>query len=107
MSALIYTVFASREDARAVAKRLLDERMVACANVIGQVEALFEWDGERGSGEEIAVLFKTHADRLEAAVARLEELHPYDTPAILGWPAPASGSATRAWLGELVSRTRQ
>lgn len=84
MSALIYTVFADREDARAVAARLLDERMIACANVIGEVEALFEWDGERGSGEEIAVLFKTHADTLDAAVARLEELHPYDTPAILG-----------------------
>ncbi|MBB3034301.1 divalent-cation tolerance protein CutA [Alteriqipengyuania lutimaris] len=103
MSALVYTVFASREDARAVAAHLLDERLIACANVIGQVEALFEWDGERGSGEEVAVLFKTHADRLDAAVARLEELHPYDTPAILGWPTPVSGSATRDWLAGLAS----
>ena len=102
MSALIYTVFASREDARGVASQLLDEGLIACANLIGQVEALFEWDGERGEGEEIAVLFKTHADRLDAAVARLEHLHPYDTPAILGWRADASGKATAAWLGDLV-----
>ncbi|GAB5348699.1 divalent-cation tolerance protein CutA [Alteriqipengyuania sp. 357] len=102
MSALIYTVFASREDAKAVAAKLLDERLVACANVIGRIEALFEWDGERGQGEEIAVLFKTHADRLDAAVARLDDLHPYDTPAILGWRADASGSATGPWLAELL-----
>jgi len=102
MSALIYTVFASRDDARAVATRLLDERLIACANVIGQVEALFEWDGERGAGEEIAVLFKTHADRLDAATARLEALHPYETPAILGWRADASGAASARWLGGLV-----
>lgn len=102
MSALVYTVFANREDARTTASQLLDERLIACANVIGQIEALFEWDGERGEGEEIAVLFKTHADRLDAAVARLEQLHPYDTPAIFGWRADASGAATKAWLAGLV-----
>ena len=102
MSALIYTVFADRDDARGVATRLLDEGLIACANVIGKVEALFEWDGERGAGEEIAVLFKTHAERLDAAVARLEALHPYDTPAILGWRADASGDATGKWLAGLL-----
>ena len=102
MSALIYTVFAERDEARAVAKHLLDERLIACANVIGRTEALFEWDGERDEGEEIAVLFKTHADRLDAAVARLEQLHPYDTPAILGWRADASGAVTGAWLAGLL-----
>lgn len=102
MSALIYTVFASRDDARGVASQLLDEKLVACANVIGKVEALFEWDGERGEGEEIGVLFKTHAARLDAAVSRLEQVHPYDTPAILGWRADASGAATSAWLAALA-----
>ena len=101
MSALIYTVFADREDARAVASQLLDERLIACANVIGRVEALFEWDGERGEGEEIAILFKTHADLLDDAVARLEELHPYDAPAILGWRADSVGKATAGWLAAL------
>ena len=102
MSALIYTVFASREDARRVASVLIDESLVACANVIGQVEALFEWDGERGEGDEIAVLFKTHADRLDEAVERLEMLHPYDTPAVLGWKTGATGKATAAWLAGLI-----
>ncbi|MEC8178184.1 MAG: divalent-cation tolerance protein CutA [Pseudomonadota bacterium] len=101
MSALIYTVFATREDARAVASQLLDERLIACANVIGRVEALFEWDGERGEGEEIAILFKTNAERLDDAVARLETLHQYEAPAILGWRADSAGKATTAWLATL------
>jgi len=103
MSALIYTVFDSRDGARGAASRLLDERLIACANVIGEVEALFEWDGERGEVREIGVLMKTHADCLDRAVARLEELHPYDTPAILGWKADASGKATSSWLAGLVA----
>lgn len=101
MSALIYTVFATREDARAVASQLLDERLIACANVIGRIESLFEWDGERGAGEEIAILFKTNAERLDDAVARLETLHQYEAPAILGWRADSAGKATAAWLAAL------
>lgn len=102
MSALIYTVFGNRDDARRVANQMLDAQLIACANVIGKVESLFEWDGERGESEEIAVLFKTHADRLATAVSRLEDLHPYDTPAILGWRADATGAATAEWLGGLA-----
>ena len=103
MSALIYTVFASREDARSVASALLDEKLVACANVIGRIDALLDWDGERGEGVETAALFKTHAERLDEAVARLEALHPYDTPAVLGWKADATGKATAAWLAGLIA----
>ena len=102
MSALIYTVFANRADARAVSARLLDEKLVACANLLGSIEAMFEWEGERGEGEEFAVLFKTHEARLDDAVARLEALHPYDTPAILGWRAEAHGAATADWLAGLT-----
>ena len=103
MSALIYTVFANRDNARNVATQLLGEKLIACANILGEVEALFEWDGERGSGQEVGVVFKTHADCLDRAVERLEQLHPYDTPAILGWKADTSGTATSTWLAGLVA----
>ena len=101
MSALIYAPFPDRESAREVATQLLDEKLIACANLLGAIESLYDWDGERGTGEEIAVLMKTDAGVLEAAIARLDSLHPYDTPAVLGWKCDASGSATAAWLGAL------
>ena len=103
MSALIYCPFPSREAARAVATNLLDAKLVACVNILGDVEALFDWDAERGTAEEVAVLMKTDASVLAAAVARLEAEHPYEAPAILGWRCDVPGSATAAWLGALGS----
>jgi periplasmic divalent cation tolerance protein len=97
-AALIWCPFPDRETARAIAGHLLDEGLVACANIIGEVESLFVWQGERGSAAETAVLFKTSAARLDQAVERLGKLHPYDTPAILGWRADAALPATVAWL---------
>jgi periplasmic divalent cation tolerance protein len=102
MVALVYAPFPDRESARALAATLLDDRLIACANVLGEVEALYEWNGERGQSLEVGVLFKTDASLLERTVARIEALHPYETPAVLGWKCDSAGTETTAWLGALT-----
>lgn len=101
MSALIWCPFPDEAAARAVATKLLDEKLIACANFI-PVASMFEWGGERGEGREVGVLFKTDASLLERAVTAVEAAHPYDCPAVLGWVCDAAGTTTAAWLGELL-----
>lgn len=101
MSALIYCPFPDRETARAIAARLLDEQLIACANILGDIEALYEWEGERGTAKEIAVLFKTHNRLLDRTVERIAGLHPYEVPAVLGWNCDAVGREAAAWLTQL------
>ena len=101
VTALVYCPFPDRESAETIARQLLDERLVACVNLGPSVLSAFVWEGDAGSAEETPALFKTDARCLQAAMKRLEDLHPYDTPAIMGWPCDASAS-TRAWLGGLV-----
>ena len=97
MSALIYCPFPDRDTAEKVGERLIDEGLIACINIGSAIHSLYVWQGKRGSGEEIPALLKTDENRLDSAIERLEHLHPYDTPAILGWPCRAS-AGTRAWL---------
>ena len=85
MSALFWCPLPDEETAAAVATALLDEKLIACANILGSVHSLYEWDGERGDTREVGVLFKTDAGLLDTAVARIAELHPYDTPDVIGW----------------------
>src|SRR5690606_15587997 len=79
-AALIWSAFADEDSAAEAASALLDERLIACANLLPGVRSLYVWGGERGEARECAVLFKTDAALLERACARLAELHPYDTP---------------------------
>jgi periplasmic divalent cation tolerance protein len=102
VSALIWCPFPDEDSAAAVATRLLDEKLIACANLLGRIRSLYEWNGERGDGQECGALFKTHADMLDAAVARVAELHPYEAPAVLGWRCDAAGAATAEWLAGLA-----
>lgn len=97
-AALVWCPFPDPDSARDIAGRLLDARLIACANILGPVESHFVWDGARATGMETAVLFKTTTALLANLVTRLGELHPYDTPAIVGWPCDAAHPATLAWL---------
>lgn len=102
MSALIYCPFPDREAARAAANTLLDKKLIVCANIIGEIESIYDWEGERGQGAEVAVLFKTNGALLNESVGCLAEIHPYDTPAILGWRCDVASEATAVWLNGLI-----
>jgi len=100
-AALIWCPFPDQDSAAAAAHVLLDERLVACANMVNDMVSLFEWNGERDQARETGVLFKTNAARLSQAILRLGELHPYDEPAIVGWRCDAAAPGTAAWLEAL------
>ena len=99
--ALIWCPFPDQASAEAAAGTLLDERLVACANILPGLISLYLWRGVRERGEEVGVLFKTNAAVLSRAIARLSELHPYDEPAVLGWRCDAAAPATARWLASL------
>lgn len=101
MTALIYSTFPDLSAAQAVTSALLDEKLIVCSNTGAAIASLFEWQGERHSEQETAVLFKTDAGLAAQAVARLEQLHPYEAPAIFGWRCDFPGKATRNWTGGL------
>lgn len=97
-AALIWCPFPDEAAALAAIHALLDEQLIACGNALPGVTSVFVWNGERDTVREVGVLLKTNTDLLEAAVARLAEIHPYDEPAVLGWRCDAAAPGTLAWL---------
>lgn len=97
--AVIWCPFPDIASARAAAETLLDEGLIACANMIDGMVSLFAWQGNRDEARETGLLLKTNKALLDRAIARLGALHPYEEPAILGWRADAWTPGTRAWLG--------
>lgn len=101
MTALIYCPFPDEEEAVTIGRQLIEEELVACVNLGKPVRSIFAWEGRIDESTEVPAFFKTSSAKLEKAIERLENLHPYDTPAIMGWHCDAAGSATKEWLGAL------
>jgi len=102
-AALAWCPFPDADSAERAADSLLDEGLIACANILPPMQSRYVWRGQREVAEETGVLFKTHANLLEKLVARISALHPYDEPAILGWGCDVASPETLRWLGELVA----
>jgi periplasmic divalent cation tolerance protein len=83
---VIYSLFATKDEALATAKQLLEERLIACANISdGEVGSLYWWNGSINTSNEYVMLTKTSIN-LEANVRdRIAKAHMYETPAILSW----------------------
>ena len=99
--ALVWCPFPDEASARAAINTLLDENLIACANILGGLVSLFAWKGECDEARETGVLLKTNSLLLDRAVARLGSLHPYEQPAITGWRCDAATPGSRDWLGAI------
>lgn len=79
----IYMTAADRDEAGCIAETLVDERLIACANILGAMESVYRWDGKVTRGSEVAVILKTRSELVDAAVARAAALHSYDCPCLV------------------------
>jgi periplasmic divalent cation tolerance protein len=70
-------------EARAVVDPLLEERLIACANILGPFTSRYRWEGKIEQGEEVLLLMKTRCDTVPVLRRRIAELHSYDVPEIL------------------------
>ena len=87
---LIYSPFPNREEARTASLTLLQEGLIACANLLPQGLSLYVWEGKIQEEDETYVLFKTTVELAEKAKKRLEEIHPYEVPAVIAWDTTAN-----------------
>ena len=94
---LVLTTEGDAMRAKALARSLLERRLVACVS-LQSTEALYHWEGEIQMDGEVQLLMKTTADRLERLQQVLGELHSYYTR----WPATPSPAYGR-WASGVLS----
>ena len=76
-------VMAPAKEAPQLARRLLEERLIACANLLQGVQSLYWWEGKIDSGKETLLILKCPAKNVRKVLKRVKELHSYTTPEII------------------------
>lgn len=94
---------ASKQEAETLVQQLLEEKLIACANM-WPVSSHFRWGGKVEQAEEFLVLMKSRLDLFEALSERVSALHSYEVPEVLALPIVAGSSAYVSWLGESLKR---
>ena len=94
----VYATFASDEEARRIARILVEERLAACANILGPVRSIYRWRGAVDTADEVAAIFKTSNARADSLIARIAALHSYEVPCIATWPIDKILASYAAWV---------
>jgi periplasmic divalent cation tolerance protein len=85
------------DHARRIAERLVEGRLVACANIYAPIESVYRWQGAVERAREVPLLVKTRAELFEAVAAEARGMHPDETPAIHAVEAAAVTADYLAW----------
>ena len=96
----IVLVTAPAKAAEALARRLLQERLIACANLLPGVRSLYRWQGRLEQARETLLVLKAPSRNTRKLMARVQELHPYDVPEILVLPVAAAHAPYARWVLE-------
>lgn len=89
-------------EAHALARRLVEDGVAACVNVVPGLRSVYRWQGALRDDPESLLLVKTSPDGLPALLEALHEQHPYEVPEALVL-APESGAAPYlAWLAQAL-----
>jgi len=93
-----YVTAGSREEALAIGRTVVEERLAACANVLDGMSSIYWWQGALEEASEAVLILKTRAELLERLVARVRELHSYDCPCVVALPIDAGNPAYLEWI---------
>ena len=95
---ILYITTGSHEEAVAIGRALVEERLAACANVLPRITSLFWWNGAVQEEGEFALFVKTRRDRVDEVVARVNVLHSYDRPCVVALPIAGGNPEFLDWI---------
>ena len=95
----------SADEATRLARALVEERLAACANVIGPIRSIYRWEGAVEEADEHLLILKARGADVPALEGRVRTLHTYAVPEVLALPVRAGSAPYLAWLAEATTRS--
>ena len=94
----LYVTAADAAEAGRIGRTLVEERLVACANVLSGMTSVYEWQGKICESNEAVLVLKTRAELADDATARVCALHSYECPCVVALPVLGGNDAFLAWV---------
>ncbi len=95
---IVLSTAGSEEEARKIARHLVEHKLAACVNIVPQIESIYRWQGKVESSREWLLLIKTTAEKFSPVRDAITELHSYDLPECVAISIEDGSAAYLNWL---------
>lgn len=103
MYSLIYINTSEVMESKKIAMKLLEEKLVACTNIVPQITSMYLWKGDIEVDNESILIVKTRDDKVDQVIERVKELHSYETPCILQLEVKNASEDYLKWMENELS----
>ena len=100
----VYVTAKDAAEAGRIAETVVEERLAACANVLGAIGSVYRWNGKVCKGDEVALVLKTSNERKSELIDRIKQLHSYECPCVVCLPIADGNQEFLKWIADETSR---
>ncbi len=102
MNTLFYITTKNTTEAKLISKILLKKKLIACSNIIKNVNSMFLWKNKIQNSKEIIVVGKTVKKNQSKIISEVKKAHSYEVPCIIFFKIISGNSAFLNWIKKSV-----
>ena len=99
---IIFITASSEEEAKKIATALVNEKLVACVNIIPKIHSIYWWEGKVCQDDEVMLISKSKQSLFPAIIERVQSLHSYKVPEIISFPISEGLPEYLNWIEEVT-----
>jgi len=80
---VVFSTCQTEEEARKLARHLVEKRLAACVNLVPGVRSVYWWKDQIEEGAEFLLVIKSRRDLLPRLTAELSKVHSYQVPEVI------------------------
>ena len=96
--AVVYVTASDVEEAKRIARAVVEERLAACANIYPEIRSIYWWQGKVEESSEAALVLKTRKELVPKLIERVKQLHSYTVPCIIALPITEGNREFLEWI---------
>lgn len=83
-----------------IARHLVENKLVACVNILPAVKSVYRWEGAVETGEEQLLMLKTRWELRDAVIAAVRSVHEYTVPEVIFTPIVHGYTPYLDWIAQ-------
>jgi periplasmic divalent cation tolerance protein len=101
---LVFVIAPGLEEARALARLVLEKRLAACVNLVPGIESHYWWQGKLERAGEVMLVIKSSAEHFDALGETIALHHAYACPEVVAVAPDKIAPTYRQWWGESLGK---
>ena len=102
MNVVILITCVNKREANRISKHLIQQKLVACVNLVEKVRSVFWWQGRIDSASEVLLIAKSRKSLIRKIVKQVKSLHSYKVPEVIALPIVAGNKDYINWINESI-----